>query len=81
MRITVSISGELLNEAKRVAQERKVALEEVIDDALRLGLKTQPKGEPQSEDIMPFVMSGGSGVRPGVNLNDNASLLEPLEDQ
>lgn len=81
MRSTVSISDDLLNEAKRVALKRKVALGEVIDDALRLALKTKAKGDLRSDEIPPFVTAGGSGLRPGVDLHDNASMLEAMENE
>jgi hypothetical protein len=80
MRTTVSISDDLLDEAKRVALERKVALGDVIDDALRLALKTQAKAGPTAGEPVPFKTFGGSGVRPGVDLQDSGSLLEVMED-
>lgn len=76
MRTTVSIDDELLIAAKRRARERGTTLGQVLDHALRRELAEAPAvpGAP-----VP-VFRGGSGLRPGVDVNSNRALYEALDE-
>jgi Arc/MetJ family transcription regulator len=77
MRTTVSISDELLAAAKRRARERGQSLGSVIDDALRRELASNhDRGARQAVPVF----RGGTGPRPGIDLNSNRALLEVLDD-
>ncbi|MCC5805669.1 MAG: hypothetical protein JJU00_05000 [Opitutales bacterium] len=79
MRTTISISDELLEEAKRISHERKTTLGNVIEDALRVALRSREKGVAEGPP-RPLVTFRGKGVRPGVNVNDSSDLLRVMEE-
>lgn len=76
MRTTVNVDEELLGIARRRAAERKVPLSRVIEDALRESL-SKPAG---SREVVRLVTSSGSGVKPGVDLNNSRSLTEIMDE-
>ena len=63
-----------------MALERKVPLGKVIDDALRSQLKSRPKGSKPGK-TRPLKTFGGTGARPGVDLNSSSELLAVMEDE
>jgi hypothetical protein len=77
MRTTLSISDELLAAAKCRAHERGVTLSQVVDAALQRELNEV--GASSQGPRIP-VFRGGSGPRPGVDLNSNRALLELLDE-
>jgi hypothetical protein len=78
MRITVSISDELLAAAKRRAQERDQTLGDVIDSALRRELS---QAEQVGERPVVPVFRGGTGPRPGIDMRSNRALYEALDER
>ncbi len=78
MRTTVNIDEHLLREAKQLAARSGRSLGDVLDDALRaLLLRPQHRGEGDAVTIPTF---GGSGLRPGVDLEDKESLAALLDE-
>jgi hypothetical protein len=77
MRTTLSISDELLAAAKRRAHDRGVTLGQVVDAALQRELNDAPA--PSQAPRIP-VFRGGTGPRPGVDLDSNRALLELLDE-
>jgi hypothetical protein len=81
MRTTVRLPDDLLRAAKRRAVETGRTLTRVIEDALRAELARGPAGsrggEKEDVDLPTY---GKGGLRPGVDLDDTASLLEVMED-
>jgi hypothetical protein len=77
MRTTLSISDELLAAAKRRASERGQTLGAFVDSALQRELNDAPP--PQTAPPVP-VFRGGTGPRPGIDLNSNRALLEALDE-
>jgi hypothetical protein len=78
MRTTVTIDDELLAEAKAVAARSGRTLNAVVEDALRESLARQRRGQ---RPIVPLPVSKSRGwVRPGVNLDSNAELLDLMEE-
>jgi hypothetical protein len=77
VRTTVSIADELLATARERARSRGQTLGELIEDALRreIAVPTQRSERPP----VP-VFRGGTGPRPGVDLNSNRSLHEALDE-
>ena len=76
MRTTVNISDDLLARAKVLAAETHRSLGDVIDDALRSSLhKGAANTKPRR---VKLVTDGGSGLQPGVDLEDKDSLSELL---
>jgi hypothetical protein len=78
MRTTVRLDEELLREVKCLAAEEQKTLTAVIEQALRelLARKKQLRSHPR----LPLPTSKGWGLRPGVDLDSNAALLDLMED-
>lgn len=77
MRTTVRLDERLLAEAKRYAAESGRTLQSVLEDALRQTLARR-RARPRAKRVRLKTVTG-SGVRPGVDLDDSASLLELME--
>lgn len=78
MRTTVSIDDHLLAEAKAVAARTHRPIGAVIDDALRV-LFTSSSAERASGPVR-LPTDGGSGLQPGIDLEDKEQLAEVLGD-
>lgn len=77
MQTTIQIDDELLAEVTKLAREKGCDVSRLIADTLRDGIMPPPPAAPQ-----PFVRLttvGGHGVRPGVNLDCSAALLNLME--
>ncbi|MEJ7670143.1 MAG: type II toxin-antitoxin system VapB family antitoxin [Casimicrobiaceae bacterium] len=77
MRTTVRLDERLLAEAKKYAAESGRTLTSVLEDALRQTL-VRRRARPRAKPIRLKTVTG-NGVRPGVDLDDSASLLELME--
>ncbi len=77
MRTTVRLDERLLAEAKKYAAESGRTLTSVLEDALRQTLARR-RARPRAKPIRLKTVTG-NGVRPGVDLDDSASLLELME--
>ena len=78
MRTTISIDDRLLAEAKEVAARSGRTLNAVVEDALRAALARQRPGAAPPRVPIPTSRRGG-GLRPGVDLDDSARLLDLME--
>ena len=76
MRTTIQLPEDLLAEAKKAAAERRTTLKAIIEESLRESLVR--RGRPRREPVK-LVTFGGSGLQPGVDLDDSAALLELME--
>ena len=76
MRTTIHLPDDLLAQAKRAALESGTTLTAVIEEALRERLAR--RGNPVTSPV-ELTTFGGSGLRPGVDLDDSAALLELME--
>lgn len=76
MRTTVNIDDELLRRAKELAARTGRSLGDVVDDALRLALASR---RPRRE-VPPLPVFGGSGLQPGVDLDDREAMAELMGD-
>jgi len=77
MRTTVNLDDALLGSAKQAAAARGTTLGRLIEDALREALARRPVPE---DEWVELPTSGGSGLRPGVDLNDSAALRDIMDD-
>jgi hypothetical protein len=77
MRTTLTIDDHLLAEYKKVAAETHRTLSYVIQDALRETLSRRREAAAGKPVVLPVM--GRGGLRPGVDLSDNARTLELLE--
>jgi len=75
LRTTVRINDALLEEAKREASRRGETLASLIEQGLRLVVAQSAAPHEKHRVVLP-VSSETGGVMPGVDLNNNASLLD-----
>jgi hypothetical protein len=77
MRTTINLDDDVLAEAKLLAHRSGTTLTAVIEDALRERLaRRQAAGSPAPVRL-PTV--AGSGLRPGVDLDDSSALREYMD--
>jgi Arc/MetJ family transcription regulator len=79
MRTTVEIDDALLIQVKRVAAESRRTIRAVIEDALRADL-AKPRARQRRAGGERVITFKGKGVRPGVNLDSAAELLDLMEE-
>lgn len=80
MRTTINIDDQLLAAAKSVATRTGRPLGAVIDDALRVLLVERAVPRQRLGKAFSLPVDGGSGLRPGVDLDDPERLAELLGD-
>ena len=78
MRTTVRLDERLLREAKAVAVRERRTLTAVIDEALRQFLARRSAGAAKRPPFTPMTFGEG-GLRPGVDLDDTAALIDLIE--
>jgi len=76
MRTTLNLDDQLLIFAKHRALEEKVSLDRVIENALRESL-AKPRAV---RETIRQVTASGSGVKPGVDLDNGRSLRNIVDD-
>jgi hypothetical protein len=76
MRTTIHLPDDLLAQAKRAALESGTTLTAVIEEALRERLARREERPSKPVRVTTF---GGSGLQPGVDLDDSAALLDLME--
>lgn len=80
MRTTIRLDDELLTEAKSYAARQGRTLTSVFEEALRRELASYRAAIPTQRIELPVSRAGG-GVRPGVDLDDSAALLDLMGDR
>jgi len=78
MRTTIEINDDLMRQVKRVALQSNRTLRAVIEDALRCDLAKGPPaaGSAPKERVITFK---GRGLRPGIDLDNTADLLDLMD--
>jgi hypothetical protein len=77
MRTTIRVDETLLQEAKYLAVRTGRTLTAVIEDALREALARQR--DTALRQNVSLITASGKALRPGVDLDDSASLLDLME--
>lgn len=77
MRTTIKIDDQLLAEAKAQAVRSGRTLNAVVEDALREALARRDRSGPRASVELPTFP--GSRLRPGIDLDDSAALLDRME--
>lgn len=77
MRTTIRINDQLLRDAKALAANMGCSLTSLIEDGLRQKLAHQTTDSGQNPIKLKTV--SGRGLRPGVDLDDSAKMLDLLE--
>lgn len=81
MRTTVRLPDDLMKAAKRRAAETGRTLTALIEDALRAALARGADGVETGAQVANVTLPtyGRGGLRPGVDLDDSAALLNVME--
>jgi Arc/MetJ family transcription regulator len=77
MRTTINLDDDLLRAAKVQAAERSTTLTALITQALRRELADS--GSSRSQKRIQLRTFAGSGVQPGIDLADNASVRDAMD--
>lgn len=77
MRTTIKIDDHVLAEAKAHAARSGKTLNAVVEDALRAALARRGGAASSAVDLPTFA---GARLRPGVDLDDSAALLDLMEE-
>jgi hypothetical protein len=77
MQTTIQLDDALLDQATKLAHEKGCDLSHLIAETLRDRIAPIPPVATQPFHRLATV--GGNGVRPGVDLNNSASLLALME--
>ena len=78
MRTTIRLNDQLLDRARKEAARRGTTLTALIEKGLTLALSGPPP-DRREECVQVPVSAAGGGTLPGVDLADNAALLDVLE--
>lgn len=79
MRTTIDMDAHLLAEAKQRAAMHHRSLSDVVNDALRVAFSNAARQRTKTRINLP--VDGGSGLMPGVDLEDRHAILELLDDE
>jgi hypothetical protein len=77
MRTTIRFDEQLLVQAKKLAADRGVTLTALLEDSLRETLNRR-KPAPRRSKVR-LTTAGRGGVKPHVDLDDSAALLDLME--
>ena len=77
MRTTIRLDDALLRDAKAMAAKAGRSLNDFIEEAVRLAVRT-PSTLPAASVELP-VFRGGHGLRAGVNLDSGTALLDIMD--
>lgn len=75
MRTTIRLDDALLRKAKAAAAMSGRSLNDLIADALRVSLAIPPR----RARVAKLPVFSGNGLQPGVDLDDNAALLDLMD--
>lgn len=76
MRTTIRLDDQLLRDVKKAAADSGRTLTQVIEDALRESLARR---RPPNQERVELITFRGARLRPGVDLDDSAALLDLME--
>ena len=77
MRTTINVDAQLLLQAKARAATLGVTLAQLIEDALRVSLMRC--GNVEHREGVRMITMQGTGMRPGIDLDNSHALLEIME--
>lgn len=78
IRTTIRLDEGLLRQAKAEAAKRHTTLTALMEEGLRLALASQRDGRRRKKVVLPVSRRKG-GVLPGVDLSNNANLLDVMD--
>jgi hypothetical protein len=78
VRTTIKLNDEILIEAKAIAARTGRTLADVVEEAVRESFARRRNVRPDLE-APALPRFGTGGLRPGVDLDDNATLLDVMD--
>ena len=81
MRITIRLDDDLARAVRRYARESGTTVTAVITESLRERLKRHRQRASSQPAPLALVTTGEGGLRPGVDLDDSAALIELVETE
>ena len=78
MRTTIRLGDALLREAKREAARSGMTLTAIIEESLRERL-ARGAADSQPRARTRLTTTGSGGLRPGIDLDDSAALLDVMD--
>jgi hypothetical protein len=78
MRTTLTLDDQLAKDLKKVAHESGKPLKQVVNEALRAGLRALDRPEPRHYRLRPVSLGQ---MRPGIDLDKALHLADELEDE
>jgi Ribbon-helix-helix protein, copG family len=78
MRTTINLDDHLLKDLKQLAAKTGKTMTSIIEDAIRQAIRP-PK--PVSRKRIRLTVVDGKGPRPGIDLDDSASLLDLMDSR
>lgn len=78
MRTTIRLDDDLVRQAKRLAVDSGRTLTQVVDEALRQMIARHGVRRSSGPVVLPTF--GGGRVMPGVDLDDNASVRDLIDE-
>jgi hypothetical protein len=78
MRTTIRLNDHLMHQVKQAAAKADQTFTAFVEDALRDALKRRQSKTRRRQIKLPTFK--GKGLRPGIDLDNSASLLEVMED-
>ena len=76
MRTTINLDDHLLKDLKQLAAKTGRTMTSIIEDAIRQAILPQ---KPVSRKRIRLTVVDGKGPRPGIDLDDSASLLDLVD--
>ncbi|WP_428277108.1 ribbon-helix-helix domain-containing protein [Candidatus Palauibacter sp.] len=80
MRLTIHLDDDLMRAVQRLALETGTTVTSVITESLRERLQRHRHRTSNPPAPLSLVTTGEGGLRPGVHLDDSATLFELMED-
>lgn len=77
-RTTVRLDDDLMSQVKRFAVANGTTIQRLIEDGLRLVLSRPASDEGRSFRLVTFK---GTGVRPGIDLDNSAALWDLMDEE
>lgn len=71
------IDDDLFRRAKTRAAQNGQTVGELMEDALREALRPRPR---ERRELAPLPTYGSGGLLPGIDLSDNAAMLDALDE-
>jgi hypothetical protein len=78
MRTTLTLDDDVATELRRLARKRGRPFKEVVNDALRAGIRARRAPPPRRYRLQPVSLGG---VAPGVDLDRALRLADALDDE